>query len=309
MSTKQRHRHTSGRHAAVSAREVLLVLLIAVLGGIGIYVSTDTNTAFGLLTQPVYADFVPVQITFRSGALLSQPFLELNVVNRNKPTTQVAGDDFDTANPPAVTGLVALNTRIGGEVMVYWTFPAHVTNANVYRSDTTTNTETQIATALSANYYQDEHLENGTIYTYRVVSTVLNGTGDGTDGVESQSIAPTAVVTPNDTIAPEPPTEVTVIQIDAAGGEGLHIAWTNPLQPDLDHIVVYRSAQFGSRGEQVASIAATDPAVYADATAPTNTSVYYTVVAYDAAGNASADDFQTPLPGNDSPFTPFGVSQ
>jgi hypothetical protein len=201
--------------------------------------------------------------------------------------------------------LAALNTRVGGEVMVYWIFPDGVSTANVYRKEVATGTETQVATNVSTNYYQDENLENGTAYSYRVVSTVVNGT----DTAESTATALTATVTPNDSIAPQPPSNITVSQIDENGGKGLRVEWTNPTEQDVDQVIVYRSEQFGTRGTQVATVPVTEPATIDDTEAPANTVVYYTVVAYDTAGNASSDDFQTPLPGNPSPFTPIADTQ
>lgn len=302
MNNTHTHRHVR-RHSAISLREVLLVLLVALLGGVTLYVSNDSNTAFGLLNQPVYADFVPVRITFRTDTLLSQPFLELNVVDRNKSATQVSGDDFDTSNPPAVTNVSAFNTRVGGEVMVYWTFPDHVTTVNVYRKNPT-GKEEKIATNVTDNFYRDTNVENTVVYTYRVVSTVV----DGDSVIESTADASEVTAVPTDTIAPQAPTDISVLQIDSAGGKGLHITWVNPTEEDVESIVVYRSVQYGTRGEQVATIPVTDPSEYNDTDAPTNTTVYYTVVAVDAAGNASSDDFQMPLPGNDSPFTPIGLT-
>jgi len=306
--TNHTHHHSSHTSRfAGSFREALLVVLVGALAFVAIYVSTDTNTAFGLLTQPVYADFVPVKVVFHSDVLLSEPFLELQLVNRNPSTQQVSGSIFDPTNPPPVTDLTALNTRIGSEVIVYWTLPAQVKTVNVYRANTTKGeAEVRVAENLAAEQYVDTTVVDGEVYVYRVITTVV----DGEKIYESTATAPKTAVTPSDGIPPQAPTAVRVEQVDAVdGGLGLRITWTNPTAKDLAVLVIHRSTQLGSRGQKVASVPARDPAEYIDTEAPKNTPVYYTVVAYDNAGNASSDDFQMPLAGNSSPFTPIGATQ
>jgi fibronectin type 3 domain-containing protein len=285
-------------------RESVLIFCVAILAGVAIYTSRSDNTAFGLLSQPVYADFIPVDIAFRDEVLLSQPFLELDVVDRDTSATQVEAQLFDSTNSPAVTDLTALNTRVGGEVMVYWAFPEGVAMANVYRSSVGSE-ETLLGARVAEPLFFDDQVENGEAYTYRVVSVVVDDT-DTTKEFES-STSLEVVVTPVDLIAPHAPTDVRVATVDTDDGPALRIAWTNPPEKDTASLSIFRSTQFGTRGVFVGSVNVADDPVYTDATAPKNTDVYYTVVSYDEAGNSSSGDFQSPLPGNAFPFTPFGV--
>jgi hypothetical protein len=163
------HRHSLRTKALISLREWLLIVLVALLASVAIYTARDTNTAFGLLTQPVYADFVPVEITFREDVLFSESFFELDLQDRDLSAEQTKAVLFDTTNPPSITNLHVFNTRVGGEVMLYWSFPDGVTAASVYRTLQETGKEARIAESVTDSFVVDTEVTNRKAYTYRVV--------------------------------------------------------------------------------------------------------------------------------------------
>jgi hypothetical protein len=125
------------------------------------------------------------------------------------------------------------------------------------------------------------------------------------------AVAPSAVAVSADVIAPSAPANVVVSLTEVTAEDGtvipaLRITWTDPLEEDVAGFVLYRSTQFGTRGDSLGELVTGNPE-YIDTTAPRNTPVYYTLVSRDLAGNMSSDDFQSPVPGNLSPFTPFGT--
>ncbi len=299
-----KHHHAARRlHSNLRFREVVLIILVGTLGAVAIYTSRDNNTAFGLLNQPVYADFVPVEITFRDDTLLSTSFLELDLPTTIDSATQVRAQLFDVTNPPEVQSFSALNTRVGGEVLLYWELPEGVSAVNIYRLAGEGTTEEQIAKQWSDTVFVDDALSQDTLYTYRITATVT----DATTGIAYESQASqTASVLPEDRIPPLSPNEISISSVSVNGKAALRILWTYPSDDDIAAVRIFRSTYFGTRGEQIAQVEY-PKAEYFDTTAPANTTVYYTLVAVDEAGNASSADFQSPLPGNASPFTPFGL--
>lgn len=305
MSTnRQQHKEMKQRlktledRPPVTGKEVLLLSLVGLVAALALYTSNDASTSFGLLNHPAVASQLPVITSFREQVLVERPVLELNVVQQPDAATQVSARLFDPTVPPPVEHLTALNTRIGGEVALFWELPPWITQVNVYRN--AGDAEELIAQHLEAETYIDTEVTNGETYTYRVASVTEEG---GTEYLTAN--APTATVTPADVIPPMPPLAVTAVTSHESGGAGVLVSWTNPTDPDFDQVVLYRSEQFGRRGDRIGTVAADDPARFLDENATPNVQYFYTVIAVDRSGNESGGDLGIPPAGNAQPFTPF----
>ncbi|MFC1597915.1 fibronectin type III domain-containing protein [Patescibacteria group bacterium] len=289
-------------------KEVAFIGLIGMVAALSMYTARDDHSAFGLLTpsQIAYAQQMPVITSFRSGVLVEEPFLELEMYPQPKGEQQVAATLLDPKNPPPVEKLEAYNTRVGDEVSLFWTRPASVLTVDIYRAEVDEEArpeelaaEELVAENVADLVYLDTTVKDDVAYQYRVVSV------SQVDGIKySATNSPAVEVTPSDEIPPQMPTNVLATST-ANGASGLTITWTNPTEEDFDHVKIFRSAQYGERGEKIAEVSQAKPTQYLDSTVKANQVYYYSVVAYDTAGNGSSDAFQMPEVGNEYPFTPI----
>lgn len=283
------------RAGGTRMKEVLLVSLVIVLAAVVGYTSQETHTAFGILDQPVYAHGVPVVTSFADGSLSGAQVLQLDVPSTGSGAVQAPATLIVPTHPEPVRNVQAINTRVGKEVALFFDRPATVAAVNIYRN------EELLVEHWTEEQYIDTELENGVSVVYRVTSVA---TVDGVDYLADSSGTATAV--PSDQIPPFQPTTIMVTSVnDPVEGEGLQITWTMPADDDLDHITLYRSEVYGNRGDAVTTLPADGDSSYRDTSVQPNVTYYYTVVAVDAAGNASSGDFSIPTPGNPSPFTPI----
>ncbi len=311
-STRQQKKHAQQRlklqqeRATVSAKEVLLVVLVAVLAAVSMYGSRDDHTAFGLLNGPVYATDLPVITSFRTKTLVRTDLLNLATSGPVGSTEQVAGHYVNPAAPPSVIELEAKNTHVGGEVLLSWTFPQGVETVDVYRNEEAAdpNTEVRIAEAVAASTFIDRDANNGQRYVYRVVSVI---TRDAQTYRSSPSS--TVVGVAADTIPPGVPIAVTVASHELGDQFGLLVQWQHPTDEDVDRVEVYRSTRYGVEGDLIGTVHVDEAPQWFDTTAPSATTVYYTLVAVDRSGNVSVDPFSIPLPGNAQPFTPIEFTE
>lgn len=318
----KRHHNNTLQRPGMTFKELLLVALVAVLAGVVIYDTVNERSALGLIPTAAFANANPIILTFRTEALVEEQFLDLNFATAQYAGEQTGGTVTDPLSPPPVTNVDASNTRIGGEVALFWTLPAGVEHVNIYREERE-GEEKLLVEQVEGERYIDTDAGNGQRYTYRVASVVIIVGADGAENVYESTEKPAGLVAVRDVIPPAAPTQVTVTTyaIDDASEEsgdentGLEITWEQPADADLRAIVVYRSELYGDRGAEVTRITVPADAdtqaekytSYRDADLAVNNTYYYTVVAVDAAGNESSDVFQLTAPGNPNPFTPFSV--
>ncbi len=292
-----RTHHTSGK-------EIVLLALVTVIGALAVYTSQDRHTAFGLMAEYAYADEIPIMTSFRVEPLISEAVLELDFTVGEDDVVQTQGILVDATNPPPVEEVQALNTRVGGEVALFWIRPEIVSSVNIYRRELHAEEEEEFELIQENNTelsYIDEEVKNTVMYEYQLYST-MKYEGEWHESKKSLSI----VVQPADEIPPFSPTDITVTTITTKkGAAGLQISWANPTDEDFDHVKIYRSSDYGTRGEEIVTVKKGKDTTYVDTEADTNVIQYYTVVSYDVAGNGSSEDFQIPLAGNQNPFAPF----
>lgn len=296
-------------------KEVLLLLLVGLVAGLSMYVARDNHSALGLLpARPALAEQLPVITSFRSAALISEPFLELDIRESAHAEQQVSGTVFDPTNPPPVEQFSVLNTRVGGEVALFWTLPEGVEEVSIYRTTISNpddvslerrdvGNEKSVAEGVTDQWYREAGLTDGVVYQYRVVSLSTYE-----DTVYESAVGSVDAIIPSDEVAPQAPANVTVRTSTIDGEAALEVLWTHPDNVDFDQVRVYRSAVYNDRGEEVAVVQANQTAAYLDEDVAPNETYYYTVVAYDVAGNASSTDFQAVAPGNANPFEPFTIN-
>lgn len=300
-SRRQLISHHQPESYGLFIKKLVILGCISVIAALSIYVARDDHASFGLFHREALAQEIPTIINFRPAVLTSEPFLEADLYPQQKPVSQVEAHFTDLTVPPPVEDFVALNTRTGGEVALFWNRPEVVQAVDIYRTEidiTQQSTAQKIAEGVTEASYIDSDVQNRKRYQYRAVA--VNTVNDKRYTSED---SPTALITPTDEVPPSPPTAVTVTMTET--GNGLLVRWTSPMEDDFDHLLIYRSDVFGDRGSQVARILKASPEEYLDETVEPNTTYYYTVVAVDTSGNTSSDDFQLPAAGNEQPFTPI----
>ena len=185
-------------------------------------------------------------------------------------TTSVAAD---TTAPSVPTGLAA--TATGPDTVdLSWTASSDdigVAGYNVYRDGSTT----PLVTVTSGTTYTDAGLTGSTAYTY----TVSAFDAAGNESAQSSAVTATTLA-PSDTTAPSVPTGLAAT---ATGPDTVDLSWTAS------------SDDIGVAGYNVYRDGATTPLVtvtsgttYTDTGLTGSTSYTYTVSAFDAAGNESA---------------------
>ncbi|MFH1426236.1 MAG: hypothetical protein ABIG66_02270 [Candidatus Kerfeldbacteria bacterium] len=299
---KQRSKQQKIESPSLFIREVIFIMLVAVVGGLAVYTSRDDHSAFGLFNRPAYAQEMPAIISFRSDVLTGEAFLELELYPQAVSAEQVEATLADPKTPPPVSDLTVLNTRVGDEVALFWTRPEFVQMVNIYRATidgSTVKDRKLIAEGFSGLEYIDDTVQNRVRYEYSVVS--VNEVGGKT---YASADSPSVLITPTDEIPPSPPRNVGITPVLESQKTGLLLTWELSGEEDVDLVRLYRSTSYGNRGEELAAIKKKAPQEYFDAVDP-NKTYYYTVVSVDASGNSSSDDFQMPTAGNSLPFTPF----
>ena len=176
---------------------------------------------------------------------------------------------YYTAPPSVPTGLAAAAASGGSEVDLSWN--ASTDNVGVVAGYDVFRDGTQVANVTTGTSYADTGLSDGTSYQYTVAAY------DATGNVSAQSPAVTAV-TP-DVTPPSVPGGLAAVA--AASGHEVDLSWN----ASTDNVGVAGYDVFRD-GTQVAEV--TSGTSYADTGLSDATSYQYTVAAYDAAGNVSA---------------------
>lgn len=183
-----------------------------------------------------------------------------------RSTTVSAATNSDTTAPSVPTGLSGTATSMT-TIDLSWTASTDnvgVAGYRVFRDGT------QVGTT-SATTYSDTGLTKSTTYAYTVLAYDAAGN-------PSAQTAPVSVKTQSDTAAPSVPTGLTAT---ATSMTTVDLAWT----ASTDNIAVTGYKVFRN-GTQIADV--TTGTSYSDSGLTQNTSYSYTVLAYDADGNSSA---------------------
>lgn len=287
-----------------TAKEWTLISLILVLAGLALYTARYNESAFGLIDSEDTTTGRVVS-SFPTETLSDEQVLALDLDAVPQTQTQVETTFLNRTHPAPVAGLAAFNTRVGGEVVLFWSRPDGVESVNIYRSTTNANTPSAdelVAAHMTEESFLDTGLENARTYTYRVVSVNTFNEKEYTSDT-----APTVTVVPADTIPPLAPTNVVITSTQNDNQNGVHIEWVNPTAVDFDQVMIFRSFTYGIRGEQIGTVKQNETPAFTDTSAIPNMHYYYTLVAVDTSGNPSSDAFSIPIPGNTEPFTPIHV--
>ena len=196
----------------------------------------------------------------------------------------------DTTPPSVPGGLAAAATSSGSEVDLSWnasTDNVGVAGYQVFRDGA------PVANVTTGTSYADTGLSDGTSYQYTVAAY------DAAGNVSAQSPAVTAV-TP-DVTPPSVPGGLAAVA--AASGHEVDLSWN----ASTDNVGVAGYDVFRD-GTQVANVTAGTS--YADTGLSDATSYQYTVAAYDAAGNVSAQSpaVRAVTPDTTPPSVPTGLA-
>jgi len=173
--------------------------------------------------------------------------------------------DLEAPSVPTGVSAVALSP---GSIQVSWTASTDnvaVTGYKIYRDGA-------LADVSETTSYIDTGLDPETVYSYTVSAFDLAGN-------ESAQSSPAAqATTPADEEPPSVPTDVVAV---ASSASEIHVSWTP--STDNGRVAGYKifrdSVQIG--------MADFEPCAFSDSGLQPNTTYYYTVSAYDAAGNES----------------------
>src|SRR6266513_1458036 len=215
-----------------------------------------------------------------------------NVSAQSSPASATTPAPPDTTPPSVPTGLTA-NAVSSSQINLSWTASSDnvgVSGYRVYRGGT------QIATT-SATSFTNTGVSASTTYSYTVAAY------DAAGNVSAQS-SPASATTPAppDTTPPSVPTGLTA---NAVSSSQINLSWT--ASSDNVGVSGYRVYRGGT---QIATTSATS---FTNTGVSASTTYSYTVAAYDAAGNLSAQSSSaiatTPAPPDTTPPTvPTGLS-
>ncbi len=183
----------------------------------------------------------------------------------------------DTIPPTQPTNVTAKGTGVE-QVTLTWlpsTDNVHVSGYVIYRSKTNSSL-TAVGSATTTTYVDNLSLQPNTTYYYSVAAY------DEAGNYSAQSPVALATTLP-DTVPPTVPTSVTA---KGTGVEQVALAWSS--STDNIHVsgyVVYR----GTTNSALTAVGSTTTTTYVDTlNLKPNTTYYYSVAAYDEAGNYSA---------------------
>ena len=183
-----------------------------------------------------------------------------------RSTTVSAATNSDTTAPSVPAGLSGTATSM---TTIDLTWAASTDNVGVAGYRVFRN-GTQVGTT-SATTYSDTGLTKSTAYSYTVLAYDAAGN-------PSAQTAPVSVTTLNDTTAPSVPTGLSGTAVSMTA---IDLTWT----ASTDNIAVTGYKVFRN-GTQIADV--TTGTAYSDTGLTQNTNYSYTVLAYDADGNQSA---------------------
>jgi len=216
--------------------------------------------------------------------------------NVSTATTEVSATPADTTPPDAPTGLEA--TAGDQSVSLNWddNDEADLVGYLVYRAaDGTTFILLNSEPVPSSSYLDEDSLENGITYTYKVkaVDEVPNESGFSTSD--------TAM--PVDATPPPPPTGLAL----TAGDRQVELEWDDSTAADFAGYKVYRSTTSESGYVQIATLTSPN---YLDTGLTNGTTYYYVVAAFDEVPNLSGySDEESATPEDVTPpVAPTGLS-
>ena len=201
--------------------------------------------------------------------------------NVSDPATTQVDVVPDTTAPSTPTGVAA--EQSGTSVNLVWapsTDDQSVSGYRVYRggsSDFTPDASTLLADAVGGTSYTDASVAAGGTYFYKVVA--VDGSGNGSQPSDPASVT-VADVTP-----PSTPGDVTAVP----AGSGVTVSWSQSADDvAVTGYNVYRGTTADFTANDAGKVGSTSGATqFADPNVPGGT-LYYKVVALDAAGNRSA---------------------
>lgn len=333
-------RLSEGHRPKVTGKELILIIVTIIAIGLAGYATYDSNNAFGLLqTAPEDSKTEPplpnVQTDFEEEAFTAQTYTN-RVHSTVLPSQESTGAAvYDPTEPPAVVTFNGYRMKTGNGIVVYWEKPEFVQAVNIYKKrigSATSGVGEELVTFAEGRMYVDEAVEEGEAYQYTIESV------NDIDGqLYYSDLVKTVSVQARDVIRPQDPTNVVVTSSFADSSQvdhgALRVEWENPPDEDVERIEVYRSENFGERGQLIAAyskdgesyefakyntlgeivasaaVGEEETTRYTDNDVKPNVSYYYVVIAIDEVGNVSSGNFQVPAPGNANPFAPIDLEQ
>ena len=249
----------------------------------GTQIATATGTSYvdtGLTDATAYTYIIAAYDAAGNVSLLS------NVATVNTP---------DGTAPDVPAGLTAVAAS-DSEVDLSWNASSDnvgTTGYKLYRDGV------QIANLGTATTYQDTAVSAQTHYAYTI--SAYDAAGNASAQSSAAEVTTPDVPTPPDTQAPTIPTDLAAT---VSGGHEVDLSWDASTDDTaVAGYTIYRDGQ-------VLATVSGDTLAYADTGADDATAYAYTISAYDAAGNASAqsDGVNATTPDVTAPSTPVTVT-
>lgn len=286
---------------------LLLISLVAVIATAvwsGQYLAIRNQTISEQSTSIKTEADVPIVQSVPEDSLVHERVLTLQSTPKSSYAEQVVGKSTGALTPD-VPDFTATNTQLGNGVLLSWYNQERTETYDgiiIYRSVDAMSSGEPIATVTTVGdgTYLDTTVAHAQSYYYTIQTFRTADTGEKITSALS-SVYPVVVA---DTIAPNPPTAVTVTTAED-DAQALVIQWQNAVTDDVEKNAIYRSTIPGQVGEKLVTVPGVDGR-WQDTSITDNQTYYYTVSAIDAAGNESSVDLPVAPYGNANPFVASG---
>ena len=196
--------------------------------------------------------------------------------------------NYGGTKPDVPTGVYASSSSSGLSITISWASVYGTNSYIVYRSTSSTGTYSQIATSTST-LYTNTGLSAGTTYYYKVAAKNNSGTSS-----QSLYASATTLSVPGATIG---------LERTAATSSSITMRWTSV--SGATSYYVYRSLSSTGTYSQIGNTTSTS---YQATGLSANTTYYFKVAAYNAAGTGPQSSFILAATTEAAPITPTGIT-
>lgn len=280
------------------------MMLIVILAAIIALLSRSGDGGFGLLPSSSI-ESTPVLALLPTEILKSEPVLQLRFaspIHLDGDAATVVGTATAPNVPVDVHDAAAMNTRLGGEIALFWKNPVGNHDITIARQEGNWNPllpGVVLVEHLAAESFMDTTAVDGTHYSYLIQTAAINTEST----ILSSGVVVNAVA--SDTTPPAAPRNLTV----QSSQSGLMLTWEQPAEEDVAKIQIYRALMDHAKGEGESRVLLAEVPVvmtqYEDSNVIPNATYSYTLVVVDTAGNVSSTTNPAPRMGNSLPFAPL----
>ncbi|MDP3970356.1 MAG: fibronectin type III domain-containing protein [bacterium] len=277
---------------------LVIVLMLAIFGLVAAFLIATTYFQASLenmVLQKQQQNDITVEnvVTKISTDILEgEQVHDLSDLRYSEYASQLSGTAQFYPEPAEPNNFRAENIGIGDRILLTWEVPFGQSYEGVE-----INRDGVLLESIpsESGSFIDVNVVNGETYKYSIRSyrTI--------DDVVNYSKTTEAIkVKVKDDVPPAAPKNVSVV-VSADNPVELIVSWDNGDEADTDHYVIYRSTEYGVKGENIGNIEKSFTEA-SDSTVEPGVTYYYTVTAVDLSGNESTGILPHATPGNTTPF-------